>query len=107
MESQAEETKDKANENGTLQNEFCSNESFEKLIDEELVENILVTADCQAEWSDNVVTKLVNDKLGTIGIQMKSITVNRNVRRCFESCIVKIEPMKKKMIDKETFPMNR
>ena len=45
MESQAEEVKDKANENGTVQDEFCSNKSFDKLIDEELVENILVTAD--------------------------------------------------------------
>ena len=99
--------KDTSNESETLRDEFCSDESFEKTIDEELVENILVTADCQADWSDYVVTKLVNDKLRTIGIQLKSIKVNRNIRRCFESCIVKIEPMKKKAIENETFPMNR
>ena len=50
IESQAEEanppTKDKTNENKTLQDEFCSNESFEKISDDELLENILVTADC-------------------------------------------------------------
>jgi hypothetical protein len=111
MENQAAEanlpTKDSPNENQTLQDEFCSNESFQKISDDELVENILVTADCQADSSDNVVTKLVNNKLKTIGIRMKSITVNRNIKRCFESCIVKIEPMKKKSIEKETFPMNR
>ena len=111
MESQAEEanlpTKNTTNENEILKDEFCSNESFEKISDDELVEHILVTADCQADWSDSVVTKLVNYKLETIGIQMKSIKVNRNIRRCFESCIVQIEPMKKKSIERETFPMNR
>ena len=53
------------------------------------------------------MTKLVDEKLGSIGIKMKAITVNRNVRRCFESCIVTIEPTKKKSIDEETFPMKR
>ena len=40
----------------TLKDEFCSNESFENESDEQLVEKILVTADCQADWSDKVVT---------------------------------------------------
>jgi hypothetical protein len=113
VKSQAEEanipSKDTTNEteSETLQDEFCTDESFERLSDDVLVEEILVTADCQADWSDNVVTKLVNEKLEIIGIQMKSIAVNRNIRRCFESCIVKIEPMKKRSIEKEPFPMKR
>ena len=80
----------------TLRDEFCLNQSFERASDKELVDKILVTADCQVDWSDNVVTKLVDEKLGSIGIKMKAITVNRNVRRCFESCIVTIEPTKRK-----------
>ena len=48
--------KDTTNESETVQHEFCSNESFEKLSDDDLVEEILVTADCQADWSDPVVT---------------------------------------------------
>jgi hypothetical protein len=98
---------DTTNKSETLRDEFCSDESFEKSSDKNLVEQILVTADCQADWSDNVVTKLVDEKLATIGIIMKSIIVNRNVRRCFESCIVTIEPAKKETIEKETFPLRR
>ena len=61
---------------------------------------ILVTADCQADWNNNVVTKLVDEKLGSIGI-----TVKMNVGRCLESCIVTIKPTKKKYIEEETFPI--
>ena len=69
----------------TLKDEFCSNESYEIASDDQLVEQILVTADCQADWSDKVVTKLLDEKLNSIGIKMKSIKVNRNIRKCFES----------------------
>ena len=89
--------------NEPFKDEFCSDRSF----DNEMVERILVTADCQADWSDEVVTKLVREKLDIIGIKMSSIAVNRNVRRCFESCIVKIEPVEKHLIKKEGFPMRR
>ena len=83
----------------TLRDEFCSDESFGTTNDEQLVEKILVTADCQADWSDKVVTKLLDEKLNEIGIKMKSIKVNRNVRKCFESCLVTIQPMQKKLIE--------
>ena len=89
--------------NEPFKDEFCSDRSF----DNAMVERILVTADCQADWSDEVVTKLVREKLDIIGIKMSSIAVNRNVRRCFESCIVKIEPVEKHLIKKEGFPMRR
>ena len=39
------------NEIEALKDEFCSNESFETTDDEQLVEKILVTADCQADWN--------------------------------------------------------
>ena len=103
VKSQAEEanipSKDTTNEteSETLQDEFCTDESFERLSDDVLVEEILVTADCQAEWSE-VVTKLVNERLATIGIQIKTIKVNRNIHTCFESCLVTIEPMKKQLV---------
>ena len=49
----------------TLKDEFCSDKTFEKqaliaedAIEEALVEKILVTADCQADWNDVYVTKL-------------------------------------------------
>ena len=102
----AKETTDEVE---TLKDEFCSDESFEKekASDNDVVEKILVTADCQADWSNQVVTKLVDEKLATIGIRMQSIIVNRNIRRCFESCLVTIQPMKKQLIEKKTFPMNR
>ena len=77
----------------TLKDELCSNESFEVANEEQLVDKILVSADCQADWSDKVVTKLMDEKLNIIGITMKSIKVNRNVRKCFESCLVTIKPM--------------
>ena len=83
-------------EHKTPKDEFCSNESFESASDEQLVEKILITADCQADWSDRVVTKLMNEKLNMIGITMKSITVNRNARKCFESCLVIIKPVHRK-----------
>ena len=99
--------KDTTVEPETLKDEFCSNQSFEIESDEQLVEKILVTADCQADWSDKVVTKLMDEKLNTIGIKMKSIKVNRNIRKCFESCLVSIYPMQRKLIEKESFPLRR
>ena len=103
----AEDKTLEAVESETLKDEFCSNESFEIASSEELVEKILVTADCQADWNDSVVTKLMNEKLNMIGIEMKSIAVNRNSRRCFESCVVTIQPMQRKLIVKESFPLRR
>ena len=91
----------------TLKDEFCSDETFEKVRDSALVENILVTPDCQADWNDSAVTKLVAEKLDSIGIKMKEIEVNRNVRRCFASCLVRIEPVQRKIIEEATFPMRR
>ena len=67
------------NEIEALKDEFCSNESFETTDDEQLVDKMLVTADCQADWNDRVVTKLLDEKLKMIGITMQTITVNRNV----------------------------
>ena len=91
----------------TLKDEFCSNESYEIVSDDQLVEKILVTADCQADWSDKIVTKLMDEKLNAIGIKMKSVKVNRNIRKCFESCLVTINPMQRKLIDQESFPLRR
>ena len=96
-----------ANEHELLKDEVCSDESFGEVSDEILVEKILVTADCQADWNDKYVTKLVNEKLDIIGIRMKSIQVNRIIRKCFESCIITIEPTKKKTIEQESFPIRR
>ena len=79
----------------SLRDKFCSGQSFENPSDNELLELILLTADCQAYWNNNVVTKLVDEKLGSIGIGLESIIVNKYVRRCFESCIVAIEPTKR------------
>ena len=65
----------KPHEDETLKDEFCSNKSFEKekASDDNVVEKILVTADCQADWSDQVVTKFVDEKLTIIGIRVQSI----------------------------------
>ena len=84
----------RATTHGIMKDEFCSIKSFEIANDEKLIEKILVTANCQGDWSDSVVTKLLEEKLNTIGISMKSIKVNRNVRKCFgfESCLVTIKP---------------
>ena len=91
-------------EEAKLEEVFCDSITMEPQI---LVEKILVTADCQADWNDKYVTKLVNEKLNIIGIRMKSIQVNRNIRKCFESCVVTIEPTKKKIIEQESFPIRR
>ena len=99
----------------TLKDEFCSDDTLEnhapntseKESDEALIEKILVTADCQADWKNEYVTKLVDEKLNSIGIKMESIVVNRNVRKCFESCLVMIQPQSRKSIEQETFPIRR
>ena len=98
----------------TLKDEFCSDKTFEKqaLIDEDaieeaLVEKILVTADCQADWNDAYVTKLMDEKFKLLKIKMKSIVVNRNVRKSFESCLIMIEPVERTYIESESFPIRR
>ena len=94
-------------QNETLKDEFCSDDAFEEGNDEVQVEKILVVADCQADWKNDYVTKLVDKKLRMIGITMKTIVVNRNIRKCFESCLVTIEPTRRTLIEKETFPIPR
>ena len=94
-------------EQETLKDEFCSDDTFEEESDEAQVGKILVVADCQADWKDDYVIKLVDEKLRLIGIKMKTIIVNRNIRKYFESCLVTIEPTRKKLIEKETFPIRR
>ena len=96
-----------SNEHPTLRDEFCSNKSFESESDCEIVEKLLITADCQADWSNRVVTKLVAEKLQSIGIEMTSIEVNRNIRKCFDFCVATIKPMKRQLMDRKTFPINR
>ena len=98
-----------------LKDECCSDETFEeeaagtfeKESDAVWVDKILVTADCQADWKDSYVIKLMGEKLNTLGIKMKSIIVKRNVRKCFESCLVTIEPTRRSVIESETFPIRR
>jgi hypothetical protein len=98
----------------TLKDEFCSDKTFEKqaliaedAIEEALVEKILVTADCQADWNDVYVTKFMDEKLKLLRIQMKSIVVNRNVRKSFESCLVTIETNERRVIESKSFPIRR
>ena len=94
-----------------VSDEVCPDHVFNNQEEEESadvqVEKILVEADCQADWKDDYVIKLVNDKLMMIGIKMKSIQVNRNIRKCFESCVVMIEPTRKEFIEQQTFPIRR
>ena len=52
------------------------------------MKKMLLTADRQADWNDSVVIKLIDEKLNSIGITIKSISVNINARKCFESCVV-------------------
>ena len=62
-------------EHETLRDEFCSDETFEKEddctseieSDEALVDKILVTADCQEDWNNEYLIKLMDDKLKTKG----------------------------------------
>ena len=91
----------------TPKDEFCSDNTFEEENDEAQVEKILVVADCQADWKNDYVIKLVDEKLKMIGIKMKTIVVNRNIRKCFESCLVTIEPTRRTLIEKGTFPIQR
>ena len=99
----------------TLKDEFCPDETFQKQVactsekesDAALVDKILITADCQADWNDAYVIKLMDEKLKAIRIKMKSIIVNRNVRKCFESCLDMIELSRRTSIESETFPIRR
>ena len=84
----------------SLKDEFCPDDTFEEKESEsestvKHVEKILVKADCQAHWNNAYVVKLVEENLKIINIRMKSIIVNRNCRKCFESCIVTIEPTRR------------
>ena len=94
-----------------LQDELCSDDAYAKEAEKESevvqVERILVEADCQADWKDDDVIKLVETKLMIIGIKMKSIQVYRNIRKYFESCVVMIEPTDKEYIEKQIFPIQR
>ena len=102
-------------EHETLRDEFCSDETFEnkaactseKERDAAWVDKILVTADCQADWNDVYVIKLMDEKLKTIRIKMKTIIVNRNERKSFESCLIMIEPTSRTVIYSESFPIRR
>ena len=63
-----------------------------------LVEKILVNPDCQADWRDDVVIKLVNEKLDTIGMKMNEIVVNISNRGSFVSCLVRIQQIQRKKL---------
>ena len=64
----------------TLRDELWSDETFEeeaacsseKEGDAALVDKIMVTADCQADWNDAYVIKLMDDKLKTKGCCKKN-----------------------------------
>jgi hypothetical protein len=94
-------------QNETLKHEFCSEDAFEEGNDEAQVKKILVVADCQDDWKNEYVIKLVDEKLIMIRITMKTIVVIRNIRQCFESCLVTIEPTRRKLIETKTFPIPR
>ena len=99
------------NEVSTLKDEFCGDDIYEEKNDdnkdtnETLVEQILVTPDCQADWRDDYVTKLVHDKLKAIGIIMTKIQINRSNRKAFTSCVVFIKPIESKKITEANFPL--
>ena len=64
-----------------------------------LLLNTMNTADCQDDWNEAYVIKLMDEKLKDIRIKMKSIILNRNVKKCFKSCLVKIEQSRGRRIE--------
>ena len=68
-------------ESETLKDEFCLDKTFQKQVactsekesDAALVDKILITADCQADWNDAYLIKLMDEKLKAIIIKIKSI----------------------------------
>ena len=104
----AEEARDdmkiKEAEHSTLQDEFCSDETFAESIDNEdtLIEEIVVKpTNCQEEISESDVASFINYKLKIVGINMvKMINIEKSNVGSFSSCLVKIEPVSLKKIEK-------
>jgi hypothetical protein len=94
-----------------LDDEFCDDKDYENcedLVDDEvLVERIIITPDCQSDWREPVVKKLVDEKLGIIGLNSLRVKVNGSNRARFVSCEVDIDPVKRKVIQGLEFPMRR
>ena len=53
------------------------------LDDEILVERIIITPDCQSDWREPVVKKLVDEKLATIGLNSLRLKVNGRMEDLF------------------------
>ena len=69
-----------------LKDEFCTNEVYQNGFDMTddgkvvLVERIIITPNCQSDWKEAVVKKLVDEKLESIGInslELKSMKLTR------------------------------
>ena len=94
-----------------LDDEFCDDKDYENcedLVDDEvLVERIIITPDCQSDWREPVVKKLVDEKLAIIGLNSLRVKVNGSNRARFVSCEVDIDPVKRKVIQGLEFPMRR
>ena len=68
----------------------------------DLVERILVSPDCQTGWKDGYIERLVDEKLKAVELKMKNIQINRRWGS-FTSCVVLIEPVTRKQIEKIDF----
>jgi hypothetical protein len=86
----------------TLHDEFCSNDIyFDNVVsDETLVEEILVTPDCQDGWKDDDVKNLLDYNFKILGVNMVKIEMNRSDKGALTSCLVKILPIPLKKVEK-------
>ena len=103
----AEEAANDISDPKTLKDEFCSDEAFEEAVDENLVENIVVTAECTTDLVDNKnVAEQVEAKLYSLGIKVRKIELKKNHKGISESLLVSIKPIEKKNIEAATFPLS-
>ena len=80
--------------------EFCPDNIYVENVDDTLVEDILITTDCDADWKDDNMENLIYYKLKIIGINMVKINrINRSNNGAFTSCLVKIQPIPVKKIE--------
>ena len=90
-----------------LDDEFCADKEYANGEEDILVERIIITPDCQSDWKEAVVKKLVGEKLATIGLNSLGVKVIGSNRARFVSCEVEIEPVKMKVLQDLEFPMRR
>ena len=81
-------------------------ESESENCEEKILNEVIFTPDCQADWSDKVVHDLIIKKVNEAGLKPLSMTIVRNKKGNFTSCESKIEPVPSRRCKEISFTFN-